>query len=128
MRTLVDTHALYWFIEGDERLSESAIDTIGDPDNEILMSPASYWEMAIKISLRKWQLNRPYQEFMDVALLQYQFSILPILPVHTERLLNMPFHHRDPFDRLIVAQAQAEQIPIVSSDVQFDSYGIQRIW
>ena len=128
MRTLVDTHALYWFIEGDERLSESAIDTMCDPDNEILMSPASYWEMAIKISVRKWQLNRPYQEFMDIALLQYEFNILPISPLHTERLVNMPFYHRDPFDRLIVAQAQAEQIPIVSSDAQLDSYGIQRIW
>jgi PIN domain nuclease of toxin-antitoxin system len=121
MRTLVDTHSLYWFIEGDERLSESAIDTMCDPDNEILMSPASYWEMAIKISLRKWQLNRPYQEFMDIALLQYEFHILPISPLHTERLVYMPFYHRDPFDRLIVAQAQTEQIPIVSSDTQLDS-------
>ena len=100
MRTLVDTHALYWFIEDDDRLSEPAIDTIGDPENEILISPASYWEMAIKISLRKWQLNRPYQEFMDVALVLYAFSILPILPIHTEALLDMPFDHRDPFDRL----------------------------
>lgn len=128
MRTLLDTHALYWFIEGDDRLSDPAIDTIGDPENEILMSPASYWEMAIKIRLKKWQLNRPYQEFMDVALVQYAFSILPILPVHAEALLNMPFHHRDPFDRLIVAQAQVEQIPIVSSDAQLDAYGIQRLW
>ena len=128
MRTLVDTHALYWFIEGDDRLSEAAVDIIGDPENEVLISPASYWEMAIKISLRKWQLNRPYQEFMDVALVQYAFSILPILPIYTEGLLNMPFHHRDPFDRLIIAQAQAEQIPIVSSDAQLDSYGIQRLW
>ena len=128
MRTLIDTHALYWFIEGDENLSESAGDTIADPDNEILISPASYWEMAIKISLRKWQLNRPYQEFMDVALVQYAFSILPISPLHAEELINMPFHHRDPFDRLIVAQAQAEQIPVVSSDEQLDAYGIQRIW
>ena len=72
-------------------------DTIGDPENEILISPASYWKMAIKISLKKWQLNRPYQEFMDVALVLYAFSILPILPIHTEALLDMPFYHRDPF-------------------------------
>jgi len=84
--------------------------------------------MAIKVSLGKWQLNQPYREFMDVALVQYAFSILPILPMHTERLLNMPFHHRDPFDRLIIAQAQAEQIAIVSADAQLDSYGIQRLW
>lgn len=83
MRALVDTHALYRFIEGDGRLSEAALDAIADPDNEILISPASYWEMAIKISLRKWPLNRPYQGFMDVALVQYAFSILPISPTVT---------------------------------------------
>ena len=88
--------------EGSIRLRSrpTANDTIGDPENEILISPASYWKMAIKISLKKWQLNRPYQEFMDVALVLYAFSILPILPIHTEALLDMPFDHRDPFDRL----------------------------
>ncbi len=128
MRALVDTHALYWFVDGDEKLSESAIETIGDPDNEILISPASYWEMAIKIRLGKWRLNQPYQEFIDTILVRYAFGILPILPLHTVELLDMPFHHRDPFDRLLIAQAKTEQIPIVSSDDRFDAYGIRRIW
>ncbi len=128
MRALVDTHALYWFVDGDEKPSESAIETIGDPDNEILISPASYWEMAIKIRLGKWRLNQPYQEFIDTILVRYAFGILPILPLHTVELLEMPFHHRDPFDRLLIAQAKTEQIPIVSSDDRFDAYGIRRIW
>lgn len=68
MRVLLDTHALYWFIEGDAKLSSMAAAVIGDPANEILFSPASYWEMAIKISLGKWQLNQPYSNFIDIAL------------------------------------------------------------
>jgi PIN domain nuclease of toxin-antitoxin system len=125
---LLDTHALYWFIEGDPQLSPLALTTVGDPDNEVLVSPSSYWEMAIKISIGKWQLNQPYQDFLDIGFTQYGFKILPILPTHTNRLIGLPFHHRDPFDRLLVAQALVEQIPIVSADASLDSYSVQRMW
>ena len=128
MRVLLDTHALYWFVEGDTKLSEQAVDTIGDPANEILVSPASYWEMAIKISLGKWRQNRPYAEFIAVLVEQYEFQTLSILPTHTEALLTLPFHHRDPFDRLIIAQAMTEGIGFVSADDQLDAYPITRIW
>lgn len=128
MRVLLDTHALYWFIEGDAKLSSMAAAVIGDPANEILFSPASYWEMAIKISLGKWQLNLPYSNFIDIALVSYGFQILNIAPAHTAELLNLPFHHRDPFDRLIIAQAIAEGTNIVSTDKQFDAYPITRTW
>ncbi|TWT50406.1 PIN domain protein [Rubripirellula amarantea] len=128
MRVLLDTHALYWFIEGDVKLSKTAAAVIGDPNNTILFSPASYWEMAIKISLGKWQLNQPYADFIDIALVDYGFEILNISPGHTAELLNLPFHHRDPFDRLLVAQAIAEGIEIVSADTQFDAYPVQRTW
>ena len=74
------------------------------------------------------QLNRPYEDFIDVGLKQNGFLILPILPAHTARLIGLPFHHKDPFDRLLVAQALADQLPIVSADVQLDAYGITRIW
>ncbi|MDA8744750.1 type II toxin-antitoxin system VapC family toxin [Rubripirellula amarantea] len=128
MRVLLDTHALYSFIEGDVKLSKTAAAVIGDPNNTILFSPASYWEMAIKISLGKWQLNQPYADFIDIALVNYGFEILNISPGHTAELLNLPFHHRDPFDRLLVAQAIAEGIEIVSTDTQFDAYPVQRTW
>ena len=82
MRLLLDTHTLYWFIEDDPQLSPRARTAVSDSANEVLFSPASYWEMAIKISLGKWQLNRPYEEFLDIALTQYGFLVLPIQPVH----------------------------------------------
>ena len=128
MKLLLDTHALYWFIEDDPQLSPRARTAVSDPANEVLFSPASYWEMAIKISLGKWQLNRPYEEFLDVGLTQYGFLVLPIQPAHTARLIALPFFHKDPFDRLLVTQALVEQIPIVSSDAQLDAYGVTRIW
>jgi PIN domain nuclease of toxin-antitoxin system len=93
---ILDTHALYWYIEGDPQLSATAQTLEQDASNEVLISPASYWEMAIKISMGKWQLNRPYEEFIDIALNQYGFRVLPILPSHTARLIGLPFHHKDP--------------------------------
>jgi PIN domain nuclease of toxin-antitoxin system len=128
VRVLLDTHTLYWFIEGDRQLSALAQMTISSTANEVLLSPSSYWEIAIKVSLGKWQLNRTYEEFIDVALEQYGFLLLPILPTHTAWLVGLPFHHKDPFDRLLVAQALSEQVPIVSADVHLDAYGISRIW
>lgn len=128
MRLLLDTHAMYWYIEGDPQLSVPARTLIQDASNEVLISPASYWEIAIKVSLRKWQLNRSYEDFMDIGLKQYGFQVLPILPTHTARLIGMQFHHKDPFDRMLVAQALVEQVPIVSADGQLDAYGITRLW
>jgi len=128
VRVLLDTHALYWYIEGDSQLSTTARTLIQDAANEVLISPASYWEIAIKISLGKWQLNRPYADFIAIGLQEYGFLILPILPAHTARLIGMPFHHKDPFDRLLAAQALAEEIPLVSADTAFDDYGVTRWW
>jgi PIN domain nuclease of toxin-antitoxin system len=128
VRHLLDTHAMYWYIEGDPQLSATAQTLIQDASNEILISPASYWEIAIKISVGKWKLNRTYDEFMDIALNKYGFHVLPILPTHTASVIGLPFHHRDPFDRLLVAQALVENIPIVSNDAALDAYGIKRLW
>jgi PIN domain nuclease of toxin-antitoxin system len=128
MRVLLDTHALYWYTEGDARLSASAHTIIQDLSNEVLVSPASYWEIAIKVSVGKWLLNRPYEEFVDIGLNRYGFQLLPILPQHTALLIGLPFHHKDPFDRLMVVQAMAENIPIISNDSLLDAYPISRIW
>ncbi len=130
MRLLLDTHSMYWYIEDDPQLSGRARTLIQDASNEILVSPASYWEIAIKFSIGKWRLNRPYEEFIDIGLNQYGFQVLPILPTHTARLIGLPFPqgHRDPFDRLLVAQVLVEQIPIVSADSPLDAYGVTRLW
>lgn len=128
MRLLLDTHTMYWYIEGDPKLSTTARILVQDALNEVLISPASYWEIAIKISIGKWQLNRTYEEFIDIGLNQYGFHVLPILPTHTARLIGLPFHHKDPFDRLLAAQAMVEGIPIVSYDTVLDAYGITRLW
>ena len=130
MRLLLDTHTMYWYIEDDPQLSGRALTLIRDASNEILISPASYWEISIKISIGKWRLNRPYDEFIDFGLNQYGFQVLPILPTHTARLIGLPFPlgHKDPFDRLLVAQTLVEQIPIVSADVPLDAYGVTRLW
>lgn len=83
--------------------------------------------IAIKISIGKWHLNRPYEQFIDVGLNQYGFHVLPILPAHTARLIGLPFHHKDPFDRLLVAQALVEGIPIVSNDPTLEAYAADHV-
>jgi PIN domain nuclease of toxin-antitoxin system len=128
VRLLLDTHSMYWYIQGDPRLSPTAQTLVQDASNQVLISPASYWEIAIKISIGKWKLNRTYEEFVDVGLNTYGFQLLPILPAHTSRLIGLPFKHRDPFDRLLVAQALVEGLSIVSNDSALDAYGVTRLW
>lgn len=128
MTILLDTHAFLWFVLGHAKLSKTAMMHIEDRQNEKLISPASYWEIAIKISLGKYTMPQPYEEFMRQSIADNGFEILPIEPQHTVVLTNLPFHHRDPFDRLIIAQAIAERISIVSEDADFDAFPIDRIW
>ncbi len=128
MRVLLDTHALFWYIDGDPQLSAKSCSLIQDASNNILISPASYWEIAIKVSLGKLKLNRAYDEFVEIGLNTYGFQVLPILPSHTAMVVGLPFHHKDPFDRLLVAQALVEQISIISNDSALDAYGVVRHW
>jgi PIN domain nuclease of toxin-antitoxin system len=125
---LLDTHSLLWFLLDDPRLSIPGLATIEDPLNNVEVSPASYWEIAIKIRLGKYSLPEPYQTFMEREIADNDFRILPIEPKHTAMLTTMPLYHRDPFDRLLVAQASIEGIPLVSADARLDAYGITRIW
>ena len=124
----MDTHAFLWFLLNDSRLSGRAKDLIVDPENDIEISPASYWEIAIKIALRKYSLPEPFELFMEREIAANEFRILAIEPRHTAPLTSMPFHHRDPFDRLLIAQAMVERIPIVGSDSAFDAYSVTRLW
>ena len=128
MRLLLDTHAFLWFILDDPKLSDQARRLIADGDNDILVSPATYWEIAIKISIGKYALPEPYDVFMQRELASNAFAILPILPTHTAALTEMPFHHRDPFDRLLIAQAMTETVPLISADGHFDAYQVTRLW
>ncbi|MCX7422898.1 MAG: type II toxin-antitoxin system VapC family toxin [Planctomycetia bacterium] len=128
MRHLLDTHTLLWYTLSDPRLSGTAKTLILDSSNEILISPASYWEIAIKICIGKLVLNQPYDDFIDVCLNQYGFVILPVEPKHTAVLTTLPLHHRDPFDWLIIAQAMVEDISVISSDDDFDAYPVRRLW
>lgn len=128
MKLLLDTHAFLWFITDDPQLSAVARGLIADPDNEILVSPASYWEIAIKVRIGKYTLSAPYETLIAQGIDGNGFKILPIEPRHTAILTTMPFHHRDPFDRLLVAQSEIEQVPVVSVDAVLDAYGIQRLW
>ncbi len=128
MRLLLDTHAFLWFILDEPQLSPTARSLIGDPDNEINVSPATYWEIAIKIRLDKYKLPAPFQEFMERQIAVNRFNILHIEPRHVAPITTLPFHHKDPFDRLLVAQAMVEQIPLVSNDSDLDAYPIRRLW
>ena len=130
MKVLLDTHAFLWLIAGDASLSPRARDIIEAADNEPLLSAASLWEMAIKVSLGKLTLNfgEPFAEAIGGQLRENGVTVLPLNITHIGRVAVMPFHHRDPFDRLIVAQALIESLPIVGRDQAFDSYRVQRIW
>ncbi len=128
MKFLLDTHAFIWFIAGDNTLSNKVRELIEDTSNERLISSASAWEMAIKFSLGKLMMDASFDELFPDQLQSNDITLLPIHLTHLSRIAQMPLHHRDPFDRLLVAQCQVEGIPILSRDPAFDAYGIQRIW
>ncbi|MBI1904416.1 MAG: type II toxin-antitoxin system VapC family toxin [Planctomycetia bacterium] len=128
MRLLLDTHSFLWFILNDARLSAKAAALIADANNEVNVSPASYWEIAIKISLGKYSAPGASDDFIEKQIAANDFRIQHIEPRHAAALAKLPFHHKDPFDRLIVAQAIVEQLPVVSGDKEFDKYPVARLW
>lgn len=128
MRILLDTQAFLWFITDDTKLSVFARSLIENPDNDRLLSIAGLWEVAIKMSLGKLDLEKPFEELIPHQLELNDIEVLAIKIVHLKKVSSLPFHHRDPFDRLIIAQSLVEQLPIVSIDTKFDEYGIERLW
>ncbi len=128
MRLLLDTHAFLWFIDGSPQCSANARALIEDISNERLLSLASLWEMAIKVSLGKLSLAQSFETFVPQQLNLNRIQLLNVSFHHTAIVATLPFHHRDPFDRMVAAQALAEQIPIVSADSAFDAYGVTRVW
>lgn len=128
MRVLLDTHTFLWWVEDAPELSDRARQLIAAPENECLLSHASCWEIAIKSSLGKLKLATPVERFIPEQLSVNGFSQLEIGLRHISRVGTMPFHHRDPFDRLLVAQALEEGSAIISVDAVFERYGVKRVW
>lgn len=129
MNLILDTHILLWYVIGSDKLSAKARQIIDDPTNRLFLSPAVYWEIAIKASNQKLQLTLPYDQVLAHAMsCMSTLQLLPIEIRHTSYLLNLPFHHRDPFDRLLIAQSFVEGYRIVSNDTQFDAYSVPRIF
>lgn len=128
MQLLLDTHAFLWWIDDAPALSKKARAAIGKAGNECFVSLASCWEMAIKASLGKLTLSQPLDRFIPEQLAANGFQLLDIDFRHVSRVAAMPFHHRDPFDRLLIAQASAEKLTMVSADAAFDAYDLSRLW
>ena len=128
MKCLVDTHALLWFAAGDDAISKAARLQISDRSNEIFVSHASVWELAIKISLGKLKLDRNLDSWLTRFVAGNGFEYLPIGIEHLVRVETLPHRHGDPFDRLIVVQCEIAKMPIISRDPCFDAYGMKRLW
>jgi PIN domain nuclease of toxin-antitoxin system len=128
MKLLLDTHTFLWFLSDDAQLSAQARALIEDGSNEVLLSVASLWEMAIKISPGKLRLSQRFDPFISEQLALNAINLLDITVAHTAALIPLPFHHRDPFHRLLIAQAPTESMPIVGADRAFDAYGVTRLW
>ena len=131
MQYLIDTHVFIWFIENSPKLPQSIKDLIEDERSDIFISIASIWEISIKTSIEKLPLNRRFEELIDV-LNDNLIEILPIKFAHTVENNQLLFHHRDPFDRIIISQAIVENIDFISADAAFDKYlngkSVKRIW
>jgi PIN domain nuclease of toxin-antitoxin system len=128
MTLLLDTHVFLWFCQGDPSLSATAKSLLEDAGNRKLLSLASVWEIAIKAGLGKLKLGEPSATYIPAALVQTGFELLSISLEHATLVESLPRHHRDPFDRLLVAQATVEAVSVVSVDAAFDLYGVTRLW
>jgi PIN domain nuclease of toxin-antitoxin system len=124
----LDSHALPWFWEGNAALSPVARAAIEDLGNEKLMSHVTAWEVAIKVSLGKLILTLPYNDLFPGMLRAHGFGEVPTRLEHFRELLNVLFHHQDPFDRLLIAQARVEGLTLVSRDSRFREYGVPLLW
>jgi PIN domain nuclease of toxin-antitoxin system len=129
VRLLLDTHTLLWQGISPARLSARARQLLDDASTERLVSVATLWEMAIKVGLGKLALRQDsFERLIDEGLAAAKATLLHIEPRHVKFVATLPHHHRDPFDRLLVAQALAENVPLLSSDTELDPYGVQRLW
>ncbi|MDP2308538.1 MAG: type II toxin-antitoxin system VapC family toxin [Pseudomonadota bacterium] len=128
MKFLLDTHALLFWVYEPARLGALALRAMADRDNQIFWSTASSWEVAIKVGLGKLELDGPVSEVIPSELLRHGFTLLPIDHAHVLAVAELPRHHGDPFDRLLVAQAQAERLTLLTADPRIAAYDIAIVW
>jgi PIN domain nuclease of toxin-antitoxin system len=128
MKALLDTSTFLWFISDSDRLSIKARNYIADLENNLILSIASLWEIAIKTSIGKLELLRPFDQLIPAQLEENAIEVLPIKLAHLSNIISLKLHHRDPFDRLLIAQSITEKIPVITSDAVFTQYPVDIIW
>lgn len=128
MRLLADTHAMLWWLRDDRRLSRRSRGLLGDGANELLWSMASSWEIAVKLGIGKLELDRPLHRLFADLVSEQGVVVLPIGHEHCTRVAELPLHHRDPFDRMLVAQAEHEGVPILTADPKLAAYDVELLW
>ena len=128
MNLILDTQAFLWLAIDDKKLSRKAKRYYLNKKNEIYISGVSIWEMAIKISLGKLKINEPLDSFIETHAIGNDMRVLEIKSTHLYKLESLPLHHRDPFDRAIIAQSMTEGFQIIGNDKAFDSYPVERVW
>jgi PIN domain nuclease of toxin-antitoxin system len=128
VRVLLDTHTLLWWLDGDRRLPRRMRLLIGEEANTVFVSAASSWEISTKVRLGKLPGAVDVASELPAMLVQQRFESLAITVAHAQRAGSLPGPHRDPFDRMLIAQAQIEMLPLVSNEESFDGYAVQRLW
>ncbi len=128
MNVLLDTHVLLWMVSRSRQLSSIARDVLSNDANKLLFSVAAYWELGIKISIGKLELKEGWQEALPKEIARNGISWLPVVPSHIHAVARLPWIHRDPFDRLLIAQAITENLTIMTADPWFTDYGVPVVW
>jgi len=128
MKLLFDTHTILWLVNEPQKLSNTVQSLYLDKKNDIYLSDVSIWEIAIKSSSGKLHIEGPLKDFVKQHVRGNDINIYPISTEHFYKLVNLPYHHRDPFDRLLISQCLDEKMPILSADTILDQYGVRRIW
>ena len=128
MRLLLDTHALFWSADDPSKVSAVAMKAMQDPVSQRFLSAATIWELAIKAGQGRITLSMPYRQWLEKAIADLGLEIVPITVQYAERQAVLPPHYKDPFDRLMIAQALVDGFSVVGADAAFDWYGVKRIW
>ena len=128
MNLLLDAHTLIWAVDDPSKLGSQARHALESSENSLLLSTGTIWEVAIKVGLKKLALSQPFRQWMTQAIADLGLSVLPITVENADAQIVLPNHHRDPFDRLLVAQVLTEGVVLISADTVFDLYGIHRLW
>jgi len=128
MRLLLDTHVLIWWDSAPDTLSSRALGLLLDPENEMILSVASLWEMQVKAQLGKLMLRKSLRDLVSAQQAMNRLTLLPVRPEHAYALEDLPAHHKDPFDRMIVAQAKVEGLSVVSHDTVMRLYPVPVLW